>query len=193
MGMLTLGLILFLGVHSVRIVAEGWRSARLAAWGEGRWKGLYTAVSLIGFALIVMGYGASRAAPVDVWFPPVWTRHLAGLLTVPAFILLAAAYVPGTRIKAAVGHPMVLGVKLWAAAHLLANGRQGDVLLFGAFLVWAVFDYRSSRRRDRAAGVTYPVQAGRDLVAVGIGLLAWAVFAFWAHAWLIGVRPFGGA
>ena len=192
MTLLILGLIIFLGVHSVRIVADDWRSRRVAALGLNGWKGLVSLASIAGFALIVWGYGAARGAPLVLYAPPVWTKHVAALLTIPAFILLAAAYVPGTRIKRAVGHPMVAGVKSWAFAHLLANGSLADVVLFGAFLAWATVDYRSARRRDRAAGVVYVVgPVSRDIAAVVIGLVAWAVFAFWLHGILIGVRPFG--
>lgn len=192
MTLLILGLLLFLGVHSVRIVAEDWRSRRVAAWGLNGWKGLVSVASIAGFALIVWGYGAARGAPVVLYVPPVWTKHVAALLTIPAFILVVAAYVPGTRIKRAVGHPMVAGVKSWAFAHLLANGNLADVVLFGGFLAWAVADYLSARRRDRAAGVVYIVgPVSRDIAAVVIGLVAWAVFAFWLHGLLIGVRPFG--
>lgn len=192
MSMLVIGLVVFLGAHSVRIFAEDWRSARVLAMGAGAWKGAYSLISLVGFVLIVWGYGQSRAMPVELWQPPVWTRHLAALLTVPAFILLAAAYVPGTRIKAAVKHPMVLGVKLWAFAHLMANGRLADVILFGAFLLWAILDFRAARQRDRATGAVY--KAGpvlRDVIAIAIGLVAWAVFAMYLHAAWIGVRPLG--
>ncbi len=192
MSALLLGLLVFLGVHSLRIVAPAWREAQIARRGEGPWKGLYSLASAVGLGLIVWGYAQSRTAPVDLWLPPLWTRHLAVLLVWPAFILLTAAYVPGTRIKAKLHHPMLLGVKLWAAAHLLANGRLADLLLFGGFLLWAVLDFRSARGRDRAAGTPYPPgQGARDLVALVIGTLAWAVFAFWAHAWLFGVAPLG--
>ena len=189
---LVAGLLIFLGLHSVRIFADDWRTARLAQWGESRWKGLYSLVSIAGFVLLVWGYGLARATPIDLWQPPVFTRHLASLLTLPAFVLLAAAYVPGTRIKARLGHPMILGVKLWALAHLLANGRLADVLLFGGFLVWAIFDFRAARVRDRQAGLVLPPgRASRDLLALAAGLAAWVVFALFLHGWLIGVRPFG--
>jgi uncharacterized membrane protein len=192
MTLLLLGLVLFLAPHSVRIFAEGWRSARVQKMGLLPWKGVVSVLSIVGFVLIVMGYGAARSDPVVLYAPPLWTRHLAALLTIPAFVLLVAAYVPGTRIKRAVGHPMVLGVKLWAFAHLLANGTLADVALFGSLLVWAVLDYIAARRRDRAAGTVYPVgPLSRDLIAVGVGLAAWATFAFWLHGALIGVRPFG--
>ena len=192
MTLLILGLVLFLGVHSVRVFADGWRGAVRARLGEGAYKGLYTLASVTGLVLIVWGYGLARQQPVLLWLPPVWTRHLAALLTVPAFILLVAAYVPGNSIKAKVHHPMVLGVKVWALAHLLSNGMLADVLLFGGFLVWAVLSFRAARQRDRAGQVSYPPgRVGPTLVAVAVGLVAWAGFAFWAHAVLIGVRPFG--
>jgi uncharacterized membrane protein len=191
MALLVIGLALFLGVHSIRIFAEDWRTAARARLGEGPWKGLYSLVSIAGFVLIVWGYGASRAQPMDLWYPPTWTRHLAALLTVPSFVLLAAAYVPGTRIKAAVKHPMVASVKIWALAHLLANGRLADVVLFGAFLVWAVLDFRCARQRDRRDGVRYETgPITRDLLAVVVGAAAWALFAFGLHVRLIGVAPF---
>jgi uncharacterized membrane protein len=192
MGMLVLGVVLFLGVHSLRVFADDWRGSLIARRGEGAYKGLYSLASIVGFALIVWGYGLARTAPVDLWMPPVWTRHLSALLTIPAFVLLAAAYVPGTRIKAAVGHPMVLGVKVWAFAHLIANGRLADVVLFGGFLAWAVVLYIASRRRDRRTGTRYVAgPASRDMIAIAAGLVAWAAFAFWLHGVLIGVRPFG--
>ena len=191
MSFLVLGLILFLGTHSIRIVADGWRTARVAHLGENRWKGLYSLASALGLGLIVWGYGLARAEPVELWAPPTWSRHVAALLTLPAFILITAAYVPGSRIKAAIGHPMVAGVKVWAIAHLLSNGNLADALLFGAFLLWAVADFRSARRRDRAAGVSYrPGTATRDGLVVAAGAGIWALFAGFAHLWLIGVRPY---
>lgn len=193
MTLLILGLLLFLGTHSVRIFADDFRTRRVAAMGLNPWKGLYSLLSIAGFVLIVYGYGAARLDPQVLFVPPLWTRHLAALLTIPAFILLAAAYVPGTRIKRAVGHPMVLGVKTWAFAHLLANGTLADLLLFGAFLAWGVLDYISARKRDRAAGTVYVVgPVSRDIIAVVVGLVAWAAFAMWLHRVLIGVAPFGG-
>ena len=188
---LILGLLLFLGVHSVRIFADAWRSRQIARLGERKWKGLYSLVSGIGFVLIIWGYGLARAHPVLLWTPPVWLRHLAILLTVLAFILLAAAYVPRNRIKTRVGHPMVAGVKVWAFAHLLANGTLAALVLFGAFLVWAIAAFASARRRDRRAGTAYPPgTSARDALTVVVGLVAWALFAFLLHQWLIGVRPF---
>lgn len=188
---LILGLLIFLGTHSTRIFADGWRTRQMARLGENGWKGLYAVISLIGFGLMVWGYGQTRSVPVDLWHPPLWTRHLAALLTVPAFVLLVAAYVPGSRVKRWLGHPMIAGVALWAVAHLLSNGRLGDVLLFGAFLLWAVLDFFASRRRDRAAGTRYPAGTlARDGLVLSIGLIAWLAFVKFAHLWLIGVAPF---
>lgn len=192
MTLLLLGLVLFLGVHSTRIVAEGWRTATIARVGEKPWKAIYSLLSIAGFVLLVIGYGAARQSPVVLFAPPVWTRHLAALLTIPAFVLLVAAYVPGNAIKRMIGHPMVAGVKVWALAHLLANGTLADVLLFGTFLAWAVLGFIAARRRDRAAGTTYPAGPGsRTAITVVVGLVTWAVFAFALHRPLIGVAPFG--
>ena len=194
MTLLILGLVLFLGVHSTRIVAESWRGRFIAQRGEMAWKGLYAVLSIAGFALIVWGYGQARLQPVVLWASPTWTRHLAALLTVPALIFLVAAYVPGNAIKARLRHPMVLGVKVWALAHLLANNTLADLLLFGGFLVWAVFSFRAARGRDRAQGMVYaPGRALPTVITLVVGLAAWAFFAFWAHAAWIGVKPFGGA
>jgi len=191
MGILIVGLVLFLGIHTVSIVAPQWRAAQVARLGERPWKGLYSLASAIGLGLLIYGYGAARHDPVVLYAPPNALRHLALLLMVPVFPLLVAAYFPG-RIQAAAKHPMLLATKLWATAHLLANGTLADVLLFGGFLAWAVFDFRAARRRDRAAGTVYPpgTPAG-TAAAIGVGVAAWAVFALWGHAALIGVRPFG--
>lgn len=189
---LILGLVIFLGVHSVRIVADGWRTRTIAAWGEMRWKGLYAALSLLGFALIVWGYGQARLMPVTVWQPPLPMRHVAALLTLISFVMLVATYVPGNAIKARLGHPMVLGVKVWALAHLLANGQLADMVLFGAFGVWAVLSFRSARQRDR---INPPRPQASSVAATGltvlVGVAAWAAFAFWGHRVLIGIAPFG--
>jgi uncharacterized membrane protein len=192
MGMLILGLVIFLGVHSVRIVADGRRTQFIAQRGAGAWKGLYSLLSIAGFVLLVWGYGLARQQPVVLWSPPLGMRHAASLLTLISFVLLAATYVPRNSIKAKLHHPMVLAVKVWALGHLLANGTLADVVLFGSFLLWAVFSFKAARGRDRAAGTTYPAGtlAGTG-IAVVVGVAAWLGFALWAHGVLIGVRPFG--
>ena len=193
MSYLVLGLVVFLGVHSVRIVAEGWRTRQLQAHGEGAYKGVYSVLSLLGFALIVYGFGVARETPVVLWTAPVALRHVAALLILLAFVLLAAAYVPGNAIQARVHHPMVLGVKTWALAHLLSTGRLETTVLFGAFLLWAVFNFSAARRRDRLDGgaSTRPVSKGATVLALLLGLGAYAVFAVLLHGMLIGIRPFG--
>ena len=188
MAWLLIGLVLFLGIHSVSIVARPWRDAQIAQRGEGAWKGLYTVVSLIGFVLIVYGYGVARQSPVVLYAPPSWTRHLALLLMLPVFPLLFASSLPG-RIKAAAKHPMLLATKLWAVAHLLANGTLADVLLFGGFLAWAVADRIAVKRRPQPAAAVEPARPINDVIALVGGLLVYAVFVIWAHAWLIGVSP----
>jgi uncharacterized membrane protein len=188
------GLLLFLGLHSVRIVAEDWRGRMVQRLGPQGWKGLYSVLSLAGLALIVVGYGVARQAPQLLWASPVWTRHLAGLLMLVSLVLLVAAYVPRNAIKARLHHPMVLGVKVWALAHLLANNTLADLLLFGGFLLWSVLSFRAAKARDRAAGTVYPPgTSAATAVAVLVGLGLWAVLAFGGHAWLFGVRPFGGS
>lgn len=192
MALLILGLVLFLGVHSIRILANDWRTQQRARLGEMRWKAFYSVVSIIGFVLIVVGFGLARQHPVLLYVPPVGLRHLNALFTLLAFVLVAAAYVPANHFKAKLGHPMLAGVKVWAFGHLLATGMLHDVLLFGAFLLWAIVDFVSARRRDRADGVVYPAGTAKgDVIAVVAGVVGWAVFAWWLHAWLIGVNPMG--
>ncbi len=192
MTILILGLVVFLGAHSVRVFADDWRARQRARIGERRWKAIYSLVSIVGLGLVIWGFGMTRADPVVVWTPPASMRHVAALLSVLAFVLIAAAYIPGTRIKAAIGHPMLAGVALWALGHLLANGRLGDVVLFGVFLVWSSVDFGASRRRDRKAGVTYEARGfTRDAAAVVVGVAVALAFALYLHGPLIGVRPFG--
>ncbi|MBQ4855536.1 NnrU family protein [Rhodanobacter sp. B2A1Ga4] len=190
MPVLILGLLIFLGIHSLRIFADSWRNQQRTRFGELGWKGLYSVVSIIGLVLIVYGFGLARQHPVPLYVPPLWLRHLNALFTLFAFVLVAAAYIPRNHLKAKFGHPMLLGVKTWAVGHLLATGMLHDVLLFGAFLLWAVLLFIVSRRRDRAAGTVYP--AGTlvgDLLAVVVGIAGWAVFTLWLHLALIGVNP----
>jgi uncharacterized membrane protein len=190
--LLILGLVIFLGVHSTRIVADGWRTAMMARMGALPWKALYALLSIAGFVLIVWGFDLARQQPVQLWMPPRGMRHLASLLTLISFVLVAAAYVPRNAIKARLHHPMVLGVKVWALAHLLANGNIAHVVLFGSFLVWAALSFRAARARDRAAGTVYPAgTASGTGITVVAGVAVWALFAFWAHGYLIGIRPIG--
>jgi uncharacterized membrane protein len=187
---LILGLIIFLGVHSLRIVAADWRVRMVARLGDGPWKGLYSVASIVGFVLIIWGYGMARHGPVVLWTSPEWLKHLAIALLLVASILFAAYLVPAGWMKARIGHPMVVSVKVWAFAHLLANGTLADVLLFGSFMVWAIADYASSRRRERAAGtVRVAGPAWNDAIAVVVGVLIWAAILWRVHEWVIGVSP----
>lgn len=185
---LILGLVLFLGVHSVEIFSPGMRADAVARLGERPWKGLYTLLSIVGFLLIIWGYGVARQQPVVLYTPPVWMRHLSALVMLPVFTLLLAAYMPG-RIKAALKHPMLAAVKLWALAHLLANGMLADVLLFGSFLAWAVADRISLKRRVARAIPSAPPSKVNDLIAVVGGLAIYVIFVLWLHVRLIGVSP----
>ena len=192
MSVLILGLVIFLGVHSVRIVADDWRTAQRARMGEAAWKGVYSLLSLLGFGLIVWGFGLARADTIVLWTPPLFMRHIASLLLLVAFILLAAAYVPRNGIKARLHHPMMIAVKLWAFAHLLTNGRLASVVLSCAFLAWVVLAFRAARQRDERDGAVYaPGTTTGTLVTVVVGVIGWAAFAFWLHRLLIGVAPFG--
>jgi uncharacterized membrane protein len=187
--LLVLGLILFLGTHAFSM-ARSRRAAVVGRVGEGAYKGLYSLLSLAGVVLISIGYGQYRAGGyIPVWDPPVWTRHLALLLVLLAFICFVAAYLPG-HIKARLKHPMLAGVKIWALAHLLANGDLGSILLFGSFLVWGVAARISVKRRDVAAqhgGTAAPAGIRNDVLAVAIGTIVYVAFVFWLHPWLIGV------
>lgn len=187
---LILGLTIFLGMHSIYMFAPGVRRAGIDKLGLWGWKGVFAVISIAGFVLLVMGYGAARTDPTWLWHSPAWMSHIVALLMIPAMILLVATYVPGTRIKARVGHPMLLATKIWALAHLLANGGLHDVILFGAFLAWAVTGYVVKRKRDRASGTAFPTAGvNRDIAAVVLGLVLYAAFTFKLHVWLIGVPP----
>jgi uncharacterized membrane protein len=190
MTLLILGLVLFIGMHSVGILAPAWRDRTAARLGEVPWQGIYSLVSLVGFVLIVWGYGLARQDPVALYAPPVWTRHLALLLMVPVFPLLLAAYLPG-RIRATVKHPMLAAVKLWALAHLLANGNLADLILFGTFLAWAVADRISIKGRNPPQVPSAPACKANDWIALGAGLVLYAAFLGGLHAWLMGVSPLG--
>jgi uncharacterized membrane protein len=185
---LLVGLVIFLGAHSLRIVAAGWRERSIARLGVPLWRAGYSLVSIAGFLLIIKGYGAARASSAALYVTPGWLQLLTLALMLPALVLLMAAYVPQTRIKAVVAHPMLISVMVWALAHLLAKGRVADLVLFGAFLVWSVADLRSARNRDRAAGTRYTAGSWqRDGVAITIGALLWIAFLWGLHGWLVGV------
>jgi uncharacterized membrane protein len=190
MGVLIIGLAIFLGVHSIAIVAPELKNRARLKLGEGAWKGLYALISVVGFVLIIYGFGLARQTPMVLYTPPRFLRHVAFLLMLPVFPLLLAAYLPG-RIKTATKHPMLAAVKFWAFAHLLANGLLADVLLFGGFLAWAVLDRISLKRRPPQALRTAPAGRFNDAIAIVLGLAVYALFIGWAHVRLFGVSPLG--
>ena len=209
MTQLILGLILFLGAHSVRIWADGWRNQTIEAYGEKAFKGVYALVSILGFYLLVVGYGEARLQTVALWNPPIFTKHISMLLMLLSSILLMATYIPRNHFKMRLGHPMVLSVKVWALSHLLANGNLADLVLFGSFLIWAVLNFRSARARDRALllnlndaedpaaeplteseSTNQPKLFSTIITLVG-GMAIWALITFVLHAKIVGVSPMG--
>jgi uncharacterized membrane protein len=185
MELLILGLLLFLGAHSVSIVAPQWRDTIAAKLGNG-WRGIYSIVSIVGFVLIIYGYGAARADLQILYVPPLWLRHIAIVLMIFVFPLLLAAYLPG-RIRTAAKHPMLAATKIWATAHLLANGALADVVLFGALLAWAVVDRISLKRRTPRAIPMLAASPVNDVIAIVVGLGIYAAFILGLHAYLFGV------
>ncbi len=200
MAWLILGLVLFLGAHSVRIFADDWRSRTIEAWGEKAFKGVYALVSLAGFYALIVGYNEVRMQPLVIWQPPIATRHVSVLLMLLASILLVATYIPGNFFKVRMGHPMILSVKVWALAHLLSNGNLADLVLFGTFLLWSVLIFKTSRARGRALAAAQTMdeqlQAPQPkmtatLAAVVLGALLWASITFHLHALVVGISPMG--
>ena len=185
---LLIGIVLFFGMHSISIVAEPMRD-RFVARSEPGWKAVYGLVSLAGIILMVRGYGDLRQMPTVLYVPPVWLRHVAAVLMLPIFVLFLAPYFPG-KIKTTAKHPQLAAVKLWAFAHLLANGTLADVLLFGSFLVWAIADRVSMKRRVARPISGAPESKFNDLILVVVGLLIYAAFVLWWHEMLVGRRPF---
>ena len=202
MALLILGLVLFLGAHSARVFAENWRQATLERLGEKAYKGVYTLVSLVGFGWMMFGFDQVRWDSPVLWSPPVWAKHGAAVLMLVSLVLLACAYAPRNAIKVKLHHPMVLSVKVWALAHVLANPRLADVVLFGAFLLWSVLNFRAARQRDRLAAASLSAGEGSGALepeissaatwrAIGIGVVVWAFLLSRGHAWLFGVSPLG--
>lgn len=186
---LIIGLVLFIGSHSVGIVAPTWRN-RMAEQHGVAWKVLIGAIALTGLVGIIKGYADARLDPVVLYVTPAWLRHLAALLMLPMFIFFFAPYFPG-RIKTALKHPQLVAVKLWAVSHLLVNGMLADVVLFGSLLAWAVADRISLKRRTPGDVPAVATGAANDVILVVLGLVSYLLFAFWLHKAWIGVAPFG--
>ncbi|NLS04401.1 NnrU family protein [Rhizobium sp. P32RR-XVIII] len=191
MALLIIGIILFLGLHLVRVIAPGFRQSMIASLGENGWRIAYSVVSILSLIVLIYGFGQARQVTGMLYNPPVWMAHIAITLMLIALICLAASLLPAGHIAVRTKHPMVLSVKIWAFAHLLANGETSSVLLFGAFLAWGVILRISLKRRQRAGELKLrPFVSGKfDLYAIVIGAVAWALLIWRVHEWLIGVSP----
>jgi uncharacterized membrane protein len=192
LAIMIIGLAVFLGSHTL-VALRPQRAAVIARTGEGAYKGLFSLVSLVGILLIGYGFALYRAGGyIDIWMPPRWTRHVTELLVWPAIIAIVAAYIPG-EIKRVLKHPMLVGVKLWAVAHLLSNGDLGSIILFASILAWAVYDRISLKRRPDAPAAVVATGGGyrNDFIVVVVGTLVYFVLGFWFHPWVIGVPVFG--
>jgi uncharacterized membrane protein len=189
---LILGLVVFLGGHALTTMRPQ-RAAVIARVGEGAYKGLFSLAALVGILLISYGFARYRAGGyIDLWVPPRWTRHVAAALIWPAMICIVAAYIPG-EIRRVLKHPMLVGVKLWALAHLLSNGDLGSIILFGSILAWAVYDRISLKQRADVGAPAVSAGGGyrNDFIAVAVGTLLYFALGLWFHPWVIGIRVFG--
>ena len=197
MDMLIAGLVIFLVIHALRVWGEGLRGALLLRLGSMGFKLVYSIASLAGLYLLIVGYGQARLEPVSLWTPPPGMGHATVALMWISMVLLVSSGIPRNAIKARLRHPMVLGVKVWALSHILANGTLHDLLLFGGFLIWAVLSFRAARQRDRAAleagdmAESPPTSAAATAAAVLVGTAVWAAVVMVVHLWLIGVAPIG--
>lgn len=189
MAILIIGVVLFIITHSVRSIAPAFRQAMIEKMGAQGWRGMYSLVSLLSLGLMIYGYAV--APRIDVWFPPVWTAHIAVTLMLVAMICLVAGLLPAGHIAVKTKHPMLLSVKIWAFAHLLANGDLASIILFGALLAWAVFVRISLKRRQRSGELSLRpfVSSRNDILALAIGLLVWLAFLMKLHQWLFNVAP----
>ena len=190
MALLILGIVLFLGIHLIRVFAPGLRASLIASLGENGWRVGYSIASIVALVVLIYGFGQARDM-TPIWTPPFWMSHITILLMLFAMICLVASLLPAGHIAVRTKHPMVLSVKIWALAHLLSNGDGAAILLFAAFLAWGVIVRISLKRRDRAGEITRRpfVSAKYDLYAVIIGIVVWALIIWKLHAWIIGVSP----
>ncbi|WP_339721001.1 NnrU family protein [Marinomonas primoryensis] len=192
---LVIGLVVFFCVHSVRLFAPNWRETSMGQGKNGvmRWHMRFGLLTLLATAFIVMGYMQMRVEPIWLWFPPVWTRHLAGLLVLVALFFVGSALVPNTSMKQKMGYPLLIGIKIWAFAHLISNGTVADVMIFGSFLVWSIVSFVVYRRRDRKAGVVYVTSdessVPSNLLAFVFAMISWFTIVFYLHEAVIGVSP----
>jgi uncharacterized membrane protein len=190
MGKLILGLVVFFGGHSISLLVLDWRNRMAGRLGVRAWQGAYSILALIGFYLLVTGYGAARPAADLLYVPPPWLHYVAAVLMLPTFTLALSSVLSG-HIRARAGHPLLLATMLWAVAHLLTNGSTADVLLFGTFLAWAVAVRMSLARRPARRMITLPASMVNDVIAVAGGLALYAAFILGLHARWFGVPVLG--
>lgn len=184
---LILGIVIFLGVHSTRMVAPVWREKQIAARGKKAWKGAYALGAFVGLALIIWGFIQARPDAAFIYEPPAFMRHITLTLMWISFVALAASSFPAGKIKAILKHPMITGVKIWAFAHLLVNGDMASLILFGSFLAWTIWNRIAVKRRGDPTPVAGPMI--NDVKSLVAGTVLYLVFAFFLHEWLIGVSP----
>lgn len=189
MAILIIGVVLFIVTHTVRSIAPGFRSAMIEKMGVNGWRGAHSVASTVSLAVMIYGYVI--APTVNVWFPPVWTAHIAVTLMLIAMICLVAGLLPAGHVVVKTKHPMVLSIKIWAFAHLVANGDLASIILFGALLAWAVFMRIALKRRQRAGELVLRpfVSSRNDILALVIGLVVWLAFLLKLHEWLFNVAP----
>jgi uncharacterized membrane protein len=187
---LVLGLVVFFAGHSISLLALGWRDRMANRLGLRTWRAVYSVLALLGFYLLVSGYGSARPLAALLYAPPMWLHYVAAILMLPVFPLALASVLPG-RIGARAGHPLLLATMLWAVAHLLTNGSAADVLLFGAFLAWAVVVRVSLARRPARRAIALPASMANDVIAIVGGLALYAAFIFGLHVRFFGAPVLG--
>jgi uncharacterized membrane protein len=178
------GLIIFLGIHSVSIFANNWRTAQVKNWGAITWKLIYSMISIAGLALITVGYLETRPQPITIWSPPPWAWLITVYFSLVTMILVAAAYIPNNAFKAKLKDPMLVGVIVWAICHLTTIGSLGGILLFGSVLIWAILDLISCKKRrseSALAGSQNKPTGTRTFATTVVGLMAWTPFAHIAY------------
>lgn len=193
MTLLIVGLILFLGIHLIRVFAPGFRNTVIERFGKPAWIAGHSILSTLTLVLVIYGFGEAREVTGMLWYPPVWMAHIAVTLMLVSMICLVAAALPPGYIAVKTKYPVIVAIKIWALAHLLANGETSSVLLFVSFLIWAVLLRIMMKRRERAGEVKPRVfvSAKYDIASVVLGAVLWAAIVFWLHEWLIGVAPLG--
>lgn len=187
MTLFILGCLLFFIPHSLQIVYPQLRAAVVARYNPHLWQAGYSLVSIVGLVLLIKGYGELRFSSPLWYVPPVWMRHVTGVLMLPVFVLIIATYFPG-KIKQRLHHPMLIATIIWGVAHLFSNGRVIDVLLFGIFALWAAMDLISTAWRAPSHEIRHaPQKPWNDAIAVIGGLAIYGLLVWRAHQWITGI------